>query len=94
MRLAGNKTIVPDAQTRAAMISAGKPRVIASLKVCLDDSGTVRSTSTLKSSGFPAYDRKLINDTRGWVFRPYRVNGKPTAVCTAYTFIYDATKTP
>lgn len=92
LRLAGTKTIAADAQTRADMIAAGKPKVIASLKICLDDAGTVRSTATLKSSGFPAYDRRLLSETRGWVFRPYKVNGKAVPVCTAYTFIYDASK--
>jgi hypothetical protein len=94
LRLAGNKAIPADARSRADMIAAGKTRVVASLKLCLDDAGTVRSTAMLKSSGFPGYDRRLITETRGWVFRPYKLNGKPVAVCTAYTFIFDATKTP
>ena len=92
MRIAGTKSIAPDGATRAEMIRTGKPRVVASLKLCVDASGTVSSTSMLKSSGFPIYDKRLISETRGWVFRPYRVNGKPTAVCTAYTFIADASK--
>ena len=94
LRLAGTKTIAADAQTRADMVAAGKTRIVAALKICLDDTGSVRSTATLKSSGFPAYDRRLFSETRNWVFRPYKVNGKPMAVCTAYTFIYDASKTP
>lgn len=94
LRLAGNKSIPADAQTRADMIAANKPRVVASLKICVDDAGTVRSTSTLKSSGFPAYDRRLLTETRGWLFRPYKLNGKAVGVCTAYTFIFDATKPP
>ncbi|MBL9019716.1 MAG: energy transducer TonB [Myxococcales bacterium] len=94
LRLAGTKVIAADARTRADILAGGKTRVVAALKICLDDAGSVRSSAVMKSSGFPAYDRKLISETRGWVFRPYKVNGKATAVCTAYTFIYDATKTP
>jgi hypothetical protein len=25
---------------------------------------------------------------RGWEYKPFRIDGKPTSVCTATTFIY------
>jgi hypothetical protein len=92
LRIAGSKIIAPLPDTRADMLSAGKSRVVASLKLCVDDRGSVTTATTLKSSGFPAYDRKINNEIRQWLFRPYKVNGRAVPVCTAVTFIYDATK--
>jgi hypothetical protein len=44
----------------------------------------------LKSTGVPAYDRKLIHDMReGWRYRPLLLEGVPSPVCTAVTFIYE-----
>ena len=43
----------------------------------------------LKSTGFPAYDNKILSKMRGeWRYKPYMVNGKAVPVCTAVTFIY------
>jgi hypothetical protein len=37
----------------------------------------------------PAYDRKLVHDLReGSRYRPFVVDGVPSPVCTAVTFIY------
>jgi hypothetical protein len=92
LRIAGSKTIVPAPDTRADMISAGKTRVVASYKLCIDDKGTVSTANTLKSSGFPAYDRKINAEIRQWLFKPYKLNGRAVPVCTAATFIYDASR--
>jgi hypothetical protein len=46
----------------------------------------------MKSTGFPAYDETIMSRIRGeWRYRPFQVNGKPVAVCTAVTFIYSQT---
>jgi len=92
-RIAGDKNIVPDDDTKTAITRAeakgGPSRIVASLKLCLDDTGAVSSVSLLKSSGYPAYDAKLIATIRTtWRYRPFIVNGRATAVCTAVTFIY------
>ena len=92
LRIAGSKVIVPDAQTRQDMLAAGKSKVVASMKLCLDDKGSVSAVTLLKSSGFPAYDRKISSEMRQWIYKPYKMNGKAIPVCTAETFIYDATK--
>jgi hypothetical protein len=43
----------------------------------------------LKSTGFPAYDAKIMSTIRGeWRYQPFLLNGKATEVCTAVTFIY------
>lgn len=91
-RIAGSKRIVPDSLVQADIIAAGKTKVVASMKMCLDDKGNVSSVTQLKSSGFPTYDRKLMTEMRQWLFRPYKLSGKAVPVCTAITFIYDASR--
>lgn len=48
----------------------------------------------LRSTGFPAYDEKILRELRQWQYRPFLVNGKPVAVCTAVTFIYSQRADP
>lgn len=50
--------------------------------------GAVGSVTQLKSTGFPAYDAKIIREMKQWGYKPYLVNGKAVPVCTAVTFIY------
>ena len=92
LRISGSKLIVPDARTKADILASGKTKVVASMKLCVDDQGSVTSVSQLTSSGYPAYDRKLASEMRQWLYRPYKVNGKAAPVCTAVTFIYDASR--
>lgn len=91
-RISGTRTIVPDPKTKADIVASGKPKVVASIKMCLDDKGSVSSVALLKPSGFGAYDRKIITELRQWIFKPYKINGRAMPVCTAVTFIYDASK--
>jgi len=94
LRVAGNKQIFPDAPTRGTILQSGRTKVVATMKMCLDDKGSVSSVTQLKSSGFPAYDRKIISEMRQWLYRPYKHNGRAVPVCTAVTFIFDAAKQP
>ncbi|MBZ0231380.1 MAG: energy transducer TonB, partial [Deltaproteobacteria bacterium] len=89
MRVAGEKNIPPDQATRDAMTAAGKTKVVVPIKLCVDAKGVVASTRVLKSSGFPAYDTKLATTiAKTWRYKPYLVNGTPTAICSVVTFIY------
>lgn len=87
-RTGGNKNIQPDEATKRAIAAAGKDRVTASFKLCLDDAGALTEITPLKGSGFPDYDAKLRAGMGAWTYRPYLASGQPIAVCTAYTFIY------
>lgn len=88
-RIAGDKYIQPDDKTKVSIMQSGKDKVIGSFKLCLSELGDVRSTTMLKSTGFAAYDRKLETEMRTtWRYRPFQINGRNTAVCTAVTFIY------
>ena len=88
LRIGGTREIAPDATTRQRIIAAKRDRVIGSLKLCLDATGAVEIVKLLKSTGFDAYDAELVAGMRAWGFKPYLVDGNPTPVCTAATFIY------
>ncbi len=94
LRIAGTKNIAPDDPTKVEMARLGKEKVIASFKLCVDDAGTVAQVVLLKSSGFPAYDKKLHDGIATWAYKPYVVNDHPVPVCTAVTFIYSQAPPP
>ncbi len=88
-RIGGEKNIVPDDKTKTDMARSGKDRFITSYKLCLKVDGAISAVTMLKSSGFRAYDDKIIQTIKNeWRYKPYLVNGKPVPVCTAVTFIY------
>jgi protein TonB len=88
-RIAGEKNITPDDVTKTEIQRAGRDKLIGSFKLCITAEGNVASVSQLKSTGYGAYDSKITSTIRGeWRYRPFMVNGKPTPVCTAVTFIY------
>lgn len=87
-RLTGNSLITPDDDTKKDIARSGKDKIVASFKFCVDTAGTVTTVTKLKSSGFPGYDAKLAAGIKTWTYKPYLVNGKLVAVCTAATFIY------
>jgi protein TonB len=88
-RISGEKNIVPDDVTKTEISRSGKDKLIGSYKLCITNDGNISSVVQLKSTGFPAYDSKIQTTIRGeWRYRPFMVNGKPTPVCTAVTFIY------
>jgi hypothetical protein len=89
LRIAGDKQITPDDETKTEIGRDAKAKVVASFKLCLDTTGAISDIKTLKASGYPAYDDKLTRTIRDtWKYLPYLVNGTPTPVCTAVTFIY------
>ena len=73
-----------------------KDKIVGSFKLCVDVDGKVSNVTRLKSTGFEAYDKKILTEMRtNWAYRPYQVNGKTVPVCTAVTFIYSqAAPTP
>lgn len=94
-RIAGDRNILPDPDTRTEIIALGKERVSISYKLCLDASGNIQRVALLKSTGFPAYDRKIETTIRNeWRYQPFLIKGKPDAVCSAVTLIYAAPPPP
>jgi len=93
-RVAGNKNIVPDDDTKRQIQASGKDQIVGSFKLCVDTSGSVTTINMLKTTGFPAYDARIQKEMRTWKYRPYRVNGQVVSVCTAVTFIYTQLAAP
>ncbi len=88
-RIAGTKDIVPEEVTKTDIQRSGKDRVVGSFKLCLSAAGDITSVTQIKSTGFGAYDSKILNTMRTeWKYKPFAVNGKAVPVCTAVTFIY------
>jgi TonB family protein len=58
------------------------------VKVCLDAGGRPSSLKTIKSSGYPDYDRKIRSEMNRWRYRPFQVGGEAVPVCSTVTFIY------
>jgi serine/threonine-protein kinase len=88
-RLSGDKNIIPDTATQGAITRAGNDKLVTSYKLCLTAEGAINTVALLKSSGFPAYDDKILATIRkDWRFRPFTVSGKATPVCTAIRFMY------
>ena len=87
-RIAGDKLIMPDLATKAAIYAAGNPRLIGSFKLCITAGGAVASVKMLLSTGATAYDRKIEREIYDWKYRPFTVDGEPTPVCSAVAFVY------
>lgn len=88
-RLTGEKTIIPDGDTIAAVYQSGV-RLIGSFKYCLDVEGHVSRVVVLKTTRVPSYDERIINEMNRWAFTPVILDGKPIPVCSAATFIFTA----
>ena len=79
LRIAGDKTILPDdMQSRRS-----------TFKFCLDVTGKVGDIVPLQSSGDGRYDAKIERAMQKWAYRPVIVDGQPTPVCSAVTFIFN-----
>lgn len=88
LRLAGETQLAPDPAEQRLMSRCRVIRVLASFKLCLDDSGALSLVEQLRSSRLPGYDGKLLAAIHTWRYRPYLFEGKATEVCSAVTFIY------
>ena len=84
----GTRSILPDDDTQAEIRRSGKTKVVGSYKVCVTIDGEVATVSQLKSTGFSAYDGKIIGELEARRYLPYIYSGDPVPVCTALTFIY------
>ena len=88
LRVAGDTKILPSDRDREAIARGQQTAIVGVFKVCVDDSGAVASTRLLRSTNYRDYDAKLEREIKAWRYRPFVVDGKPTPVCTAVTFVY------
>jgi hypothetical protein len=56
------------------------------VKVCANVYGEADAALVQWSSGDLDFDDYVISVVRGWRFRPYQVEGVPSAVCASYRF--------
>jgi hypothetical protein len=89
LRIAGEKSIMPDDQTKTELQVAGTHRLVGAFKLCLDRAGGVSSVSVLKTTGAPRYDDKILTKMGEWRYKPFVDAGVAVPVCTAVTFIYE-----
>jgi hypothetical protein len=87
-RIAGEKFIQPDADTKTALRKARITRIVGTFRVCLDEQGHVESVLPLRSTGIAAYDRRILTAISQWAYSPYQIGDQPVPVCTGVTFIY------
>jgi TonB family protein len=84
--IAGETQIVPDHPTKIALQRAGKDRVIGVVKYCIDTGGNVTSAQLERSTGYPAYDARLVDGVRAWKFRPHTIGTTPIGACSTVNF--------
>jgi hypothetical protein len=88
-RTDGDTNVQPDGETAAAMVAAGRTRVISSWAIAIDAAGWVEQVAAITSTGFVAYDVRIAEALRGWRFQPFRdADGMAIPVATTYTFVW------
>lgn len=87
-RISGTERIHPPEGVRREMAQRAIKQLKTRIALCLSKTGRVSSLNVLMHSGSSAYDRKLFETMRTWRYRPYMVEGEPTAACTQVTFLY------
>lgn len=92
LRYAGNDQIHPPEMVRIDMMHQGKDTLVTTVQLCVDEGGNVTTLRKLKSSGFPAYDDKILGEMRSWKYKPYLVNKQPSPMCTVTMFQYRMTR--
>lgn len=89
VRVEGDARLVPDAETAAAMVAAGRTKVITSWAVLVDTAGWVHEVAPITSSGFVAYDVVIAAGIKTWRFAPYLdSDGFAIPVATTFTFVW------
>jgi len=88
LRVAGE--ISPQLPAGARMIAHrdGVKRVAAALKYCVSEAGVPTAVTLVKATDYNDANEKILGEVRRWRFRPYVMNGAPTAVCTATLLNY------
>ena len=84
-RIAGNRDIHPP--NRVKRLSPHMNLQV-SAKLCIARSGLVSAVRLLKSSGVASYDARILQQVRGWRYRPFQVDGVPSPVCSSVLFVY------
>jgi serine/threonine-protein kinase len=88
LRVSGGDQIDAPDLVQAQMVRDEHKKTSATVKVCVGTGGEVSSASMLKSSGYPAFDERILNGVRAFRYKSYTVEGRAVPVCSAVMFIY------
>lgn len=92
LRVSGAEQIYPPDAVRLAISRDGRDQVTSTFKVCVGRDGAISSVTTLKGTGYPAYDQALVSGMRGWRYQPYRVDGTAVPMCFVQVWRYRLTR--
>ncbi len=88
LRVSGGDQIDAPDLVQAQMQRDEHKKTSATVKVCVGAGGEVSSASMLKSSGYPAFDERILNGVRAFRYKSYTVDGRAVPVCSAVMFVY------
>lgn len=90
--IAGDEQIQASVAVKRAMLAAGQRKITASVKLCVDREGAVKSVEPITPSGHDAYDTTIRDNMQSWRYRPLMVDGKPAPFCKKVTFLFRMTE--
>jgi protein TonB len=88
LRISGGDQIDAPDLVQAQMVRDEHKSTSATLKVCVAPTGEISQVNVMKSSGYPAFDDRLVAGVHGWRYKAYVVSGRPVVACSAVTFLY------
>jgi hypothetical protein len=88
LRISGNEQIGAPDVVKTEILRDGKNKVVGTFRVCIGKQGEMSALTMIKSTGYPLYDRVLLDGVRTWKYKPYMLGKKPVQVCSMVTFIY------
>jgi TonB family protein len=86
--MTGTKQIHPSDVTKTQMMREGNQKTVGVVKVCISETGRVRTADLMKSTKYPTYDAALLGAVRDWTYRPFSAKGRNVRVCGVVTFVY------
>jgi TonB family protein len=88
--MSGEFEILPDPPDLATMRRTGRGAIVLA-KICVTPEGAVASVKLLKPTGYPAYERKVVEKVKAWRYRPGTGEAAEGPVCAPLTWIYSPT---
>jgi TonB family protein len=88
LRVWGDPKIHPAANTKTEILRDGKNKVTGVIQLCISETGAITSVTINRSTGYPAYDQRLIDGARTWRYRPHILQGEAVPACSFISFVY------
>jgi TonB family protein len=88
LRISGETQLDPSEEVQNLMVRADVSSVRGVVRLCIATTGSVTEAKMLTSTGYEAYDQKLLAAVRDWRYHPYTVHGTPKPACSTVDFIY------